>query len=69
MRSNASVDVDAVVSGVEGDDEIQTGKNFTFIPPNPRGFYKRLLEICIDRDLVSLKPPCLRDFQPADQFT
>ena len=53
VRSAVSVDVDAVVSGVEGDDEIQTGKAFTFIPSNPRGYYKRLLEICIDRDLVS----------------
>ena len=48
-----AVDVDALVSEVEGDDEIQMGAPFIFIPPDPRRFYKRLLEICIDRDLVS----------------
>ena len=62
VRSNFSVDVDAVVEGVEGDDEIATGTNFTFIPPNPRAFYKRLLEICIERDLVSLPPFLLLSF-------
>lgn len=53
LRSTMSVDVDAVVEGVEGDEEIPTGDAFTYIPSNPRAFYKRLLEKCIDRDLVS----------------
>ncbi|KDQ55910.1 hypothetical protein JAAARDRAFT_208172 [Jaapia argillacea MUCL 33604] len=37
--------------GEEGDDE---DDNFTFIPPNAKKFYKRLLEACITADLKAM---------------
>ena len=54
------------------DDDVPTGHTFTFIPPTPRKFYKRLVELCIQHDLeamhtlpedqeVSLWPNCMRD--------
>ena len=39
---------------IENDSEVQTGHNFTFIPPQPRKFYKRLLELCIQADLEAM---------------
>jgi len=36
---------------VDDDAEVPVGHTFTYIPPNPKKFYKRLLEICIDYDL------------------
>ncbi|OAX37692.1 hypothetical protein K503DRAFT_801051 [Rhizopogon vinicolor AM-OR11-026] len=38
----------------DGDEEIRVGHNFTFIPPNPRTFYRRLVEYCLVRDLELL---------------
>jgi hypothetical protein len=39
------------------EDEIvaPAGSSFTFIPPNPRAYYNRLLEICLDYDLEALR--------------
>ncbi|KIY65186.1 hypothetical protein CYLTODRAFT_357221 [Cylindrobasidium torrendii FP15055 ss-10] len=41
----------------EDEDEIQVGHNFTFIPSNPKRFYKRLLEICLLADLEAMRSP------------
>ena len=46
--------LDLVAEQVEGDEEVQAGGNFTFIPPNPKRFYKRLLELCIQADLDAM---------------
>lgn len=46
---------------VDGDDDIQVGHNFTFIPPNPRRFYKRLLEMCLVADLELMLSPEVDD--------
>lgn len=46
---------------VEGDDEIRVGHNFTFIPPNPRRFYKRLVEYCLSADLETMFGPEVDD--------
>ena len=44
-----------------GDDEIRVGHNFTFIPPNPRRFYKRLVEYCLTVDLETMFGPEVDD--------
>ncbi len=46
--------LDLVSEQLEDDDEVEVGYNFTFIPPNPRRYYKRLLEICIQADLEAM---------------
>ncbi|KAI0790251.1 hypothetical protein BC629DRAFT_1622278 [Irpex lacteus] len=38
----------------DDDDDVPVGDNFTFIPPNPRKYYKRLLEYCIAADLEAM---------------
>lgn len=45
----------------EDDDDIQVGHNFTYIPPNPRKYYKRLLENCIIADLERMLSPDVDD--------
>lgn len=52
---------DIVEDEVEGDDEIRVGHNFTFIPPNPRRFYKRLVEYCLTADLEMMFGPEVDD--------
>ncbi|TBU31295.1 hypothetical protein BD311DRAFT_753003 [Dichomitus squalens] len=54
-------DPDGVPSAIDGDDEIQVGFHFTFIPPNPRKYYKRLLEYCIQADLEAMLSPAVGD--------
>jgi hypothetical protein len=49
-------DVDA-----DEDDEVQAGHNFTYIPPNPKKYYKRLLELCLDTDLAAMHDPNVND--------
>lgn len=39
---------------IPSDDEIEVGHNFTYIPPNPRKAYKRLVELCLERDLEAM---------------
>ncbi len=43
------------------DDDIQVGHHFTYIPPNPKRFYKRLLEICLIADLEVMLSPEVDD--------
>ncbi|KAI8990411.1 hypothetical protein BD414DRAFT_483553 [Trametes punicea] len=54
-------DPDAVPTVLEGDEEIQVGFHFTFIPPNPRKYYKRLIEYCIAADLEAMLSPAVGD--------
>ncbi|KAI0632969.1 hypothetical protein C8Q77DRAFT_858545 [Trametes polyzona] len=54
-------DPEGVPGALEGDDEIQVGFHFTFIPPNPRKYYKRLLEYCITADLEAMLSPAVGD--------
>lgn len=46
-------------NSIEEDDEVPVGHNFTFIPPSPKRYYKRLLELCIQADLEAMEnlPP------------
>ncbi|KAF9265151.1 hypothetical protein L218DRAFT_957844 [Marasmius fiardii PR-910] len=47
--------------GDDGDEDIEVGHNFTYIPPNPKRFYKRLLEICLIADLEAMLSPEVDD--------
>jgi hypothetical protein len=46
-------------ASIEDDDEVPVGHSFTFIPPGPKRYYKRLLELCIQADLEAMEslPP------------
>ncbi|KIK25250.1 hypothetical protein PISMIDRAFT_97293 [Pisolithus microcarpus 441] len=52
---------DGFSEDVEEDGEIRVGHHFTFIPPNPRRFYKRLVEHCITAELELLYSPEVDD--------
>jgi hypothetical protein len=45
----------------EDDEEVQVGHNFTYIPPNPKKYYKRLLELCLEADLAAMHDPNVND--------
>ncbi|KAG6841782.1 hypothetical protein C0991_006666 [Blastosporella zonata] len=45
----------------DGDEELPVGHHFTFIPPNPRKFYRRLLEYCLVADLEIMMSPEVDD--------
>jgi hypothetical protein len=38
----------------EEDDEVPVGHHFTYIPSNPKKFYKRLVERCVEADLEAM---------------
>ncbi|KAJ6581995.1 hypothetical protein B0H19DRAFT_1117211 [Mycena capillaripes] len=44
-----------------GDDALPVGNHFTYIPPNPRKFYRRLLERCLLADLEVMLSPDIDD--------
>ncbi|KAJ7452163.1 hypothetical protein B0H11DRAFT_2074617 [Mycena galericulata] len=52
---------DLLQEDVIGDDEIPVGHHFTYIPPNPKKFYKRLLEHCLLTDLEIMLSPEVDD--------
>lgn len=51
------------VDQADGDDEeeLPVGHHFTFIPPNPRKYYRRLLEYCLVADLEVMMSPEVDD--------
>ncbi|KAJ8074784.1 hypothetical protein PM082_019109 [Marasmius tenuissimus] len=58
-RSLYANDYDDTLGGE--DDDIEVGHNFTYIPPNPKRFYKRLLELCLIADLEAMLSPDVDD--------
>lgn len=52
---------DADMEPEEDDDEVKVGHNFTYIPPNPKKYYKRLLELCLEADLAAMHDPNVND--------
>jgi len=50
-------------SGTEDndDEQLEVGHHFTFIPPSPRKYYKRLLELCLQEDLDRMLSPDVPD--------
>ena len=57
----ASNDPDSASAEVEEDEDVPVGHHFTYIPPNPRKYYKRLLEYCITADLEAMLSPAVGD--------
>lgn len=57
--SSPTAEYPAAGNSIEEDDEVPVGHNFTFIPPSPKRYYKRLLELCIQADLEAMEnlPP------------
>ncbi|KZO97576.1 hypothetical protein CALVIDRAFT_479858 [Calocera viscosa TUFC12733] len=49
-----SLNPEAAAEALEADDETPSGHNFTYIPPNPKRYYKRLLELCLQYDLEAM---------------
>ena len=45
----------------DADDDVPTGQQFTFIPPNPKRYYKRLVEFCLVADLEVMLSPEVDD--------
>ncbi|PCH43120.1 hypothetical protein WOLCODRAFT_25738 [Wolfiporia cocos MD-104 SS10] len=54
-------DFGAIHEELETDEDIPVGHYFTFIPPNPRKYYKRLLEYCLIADLEAMLSPTVGD--------
>ncbi|KAF8269635.1 hypothetical protein EI94DRAFT_1771193 [Lactarius quietus] len=52
---------DADFEAEEEEDEVKAGHNFTYIPPNPKKYYKRLLELCLEADLAAMHDPNVND--------
>ena len=48
---------DLAADEVNDDDEVPVGDNFTYIPPNPKKYFKRLLEFCLLADLEVMLSP------------
>jgi len=46
--------LDSVTDAIQDDDEVPVGHHFTYIPPNPKKFYKRLVERCLQADLEAM---------------
>lgn len=57
----ASSNPEGAAGEVEEDEDVPVGHHFTFIPPNPRKYYKRLLEYCITADLEAMLSPAVGD--------
>lgn len=43
-----------VAEDLNADDDIPVGHHYTYIPPNPKRYYKRLLELCLIADLEAM---------------
>ncbi|KIP06404.1 hypothetical protein PHLGIDRAFT_30503 [Phlebiopsis gigantea 11061_1 CR5-6] len=57
----ASNNPEGASAEVEEDEDVPVGHYFTYIPPNPRKYYKRLLEYCITADLEAMLSPAVGD--------
>ncbi|KAF7420843.1 hypothetical protein PC9H_011361 [Pleurotus ostreatus] len=49
------------VAADDGEDDVPLGHNFTFIPPNPKKYYRRLVEYCLISDLEVMMSPEVDD--------
>ncbi|KAF8968851.1 homology domain-containing protein [Flammula alnicola] len=52
---------DTADDAAEVDEDLPVGHYFTFIPPNPKKFYKRLVEYCLIADLEVMLSPEVDD--------
>ena len=61
MYGNLNLPSSTIEEELDADDEIPVGHHFTFIPPNPKKFYKRLLELALIADLEVMLSPEVDD--------
>ncbi|KAF8578886.1 hypothetical protein K439DRAFT_1360906 [Ramaria rubella] len=55
LAIGSSNNLDSVTDSIrDDDDEVPVGHHFTYIPPNPKKFYKRLVEISLQADLDAM---------------
>jgi len=54
-------DLEEVAEDLDADEDLPLGHHYTFIPPNPKKFYKRLLELCLIADLEAMLSPNVGD--------
>jgi hypothetical protein len=59
--TSAGLDANGEPLQDDDDDAIPVGHHFTYIPPNPKKFYKRLLEHCLLTDLEIMLSPEVDD--------
>jgi hypothetical protein len=50
-----------VSDALDADDEVLDGNSFTYIPPNPKKYFQRLLECCLVSDLEAMLSPNVGD--------
>ena len=62
-KNELAQDYDNLAPSPEADDDVDipVGHHFTFIPPNPKKFYKRLVECCLNADLEMMLSPEVDD--------
>ena len=46
--------MDSVAEEIQSDEDVEIGHNFTYIPPNPKKYYKRLIEVAVQYDLEEM---------------
>ena len=54
-------DLEEVIEDLDADEGLPLGHHYTYIPPNPKKFYKRLLELCLIADLEAMLSPHVGD--------
>jgi hypothetical protein len=54
-------DLEGVAEDLDADEDLPLGHHYTYIPPNPKKFYKRLLELCLIADLEAMLSPTVGD--------
>lgn len=50
-----------VPEDLDADEDLPLGHHYTYVPPNPKKFYKRLLELCLIADLEVMLSPNVGD--------
>ncbi|KAG6861800.1 hypothetical protein C0995_011680 [Termitomyces sp. Mi166 len=61
ISSRRSLYVDQTDGHGDDEEDLPVGHHFTFIPPNPRKYYRRLLEYCLVADLEVMMSPEVDD--------
>lgn len=53
----AGTNPEAAADEINEDDDVPVGLDFTYIPPNPKKYYRKLLELCLVADLEIMLSP------------
>jgi hypothetical protein len=59
--SSHDLSADGSSNDGDGDEEVPVGHHFTFIPPNPKRYYHRIVEHCLVADLEKMLGPEVDD--------